>query len=154
MDVEAGVGSAPDDVEEEAGVATPSHPMGQRVEDHPEYLEKADLSFLPTTSFTFLLDLSEPVGLDIIGARRHGKRVAVVSSVSEDSQGVLAGIKPRSIVTRVGDTRVFTPEEFEVRSRRPRNDQTKLEPRLLLDGHFGWITPMDSAAFWNSAIDG
>ena len=84
------------------------------VGNHPDFVPKTTLDFLPTTNFTFLLDLTEPVGLEVFGARRRRRRVVVVSAVEAGSQGVMAGIKARCIVTRVGDDCVRTPEEFEV----------------------------------------
>ena len=54
------------------------------VEQHPDYCKDADLAFLPTTDFTFLLDLTDTIGIDV-AQRRH--RGVVVTRVEEESAG-------------------------------------------------------------------
>ena len=79
----------------------------------PEHL----VSKVPGSSyFTFLLDLSKPVGFDPKPAKRNRKSGGGVLArgVQAMGQSGLAGLHERCVLRRVGGVSVSSPEEFEI----------------------------------------
>ena len=84
---------------------------GASLEADPEFLQYATASFLPTTNFTFLLDLQEPIGFEALS----GRRGPIVSNVERGGQGQLARLEAkRCVVKRVGHDHIHTVEELDL----------------------------------------
>lgn len=106
-----GVGGEHEAPEAAGDVEAPASPEAV-LEADPDFLHWATVQFLPTTIFTFRIDLQTPVGFEVAMGRRGAVAVADVDRSGQAQHARLAA--NRCIIKRVGNDHVHTVEDLEL----------------------------------------